>query len=199
MNGVLNELARFISAPGAEALKALLNSKGCVPVPLGAVTQEDGTALLKQATTVAGYAQLSNKETVINIPVNCTAGELLGFTTAIPIDMDANFSLEVHVLVGKAADNDVLTLGCEMYPTGAGDVANSDIQLTAATTIVAAGSELVFTSSVPMLFTKGGLSVVLALGGTNDGDAVYIYSVWLEYTKRLLNEEGGFQWLMLLI
>ena len=75
-----------------------------------------------------------------------------------------------------------------MYPTGAGDVANSDIQLTAATTIVAAGSELVFTSSVPMLFTKGGLSVVLALGGTNDGDAVYIYSVWLEYTKRLLNE-----------
>ena len=188
MNGVLNELARFISAPGAEALKALLNSKGCVPVPLGAITQEDGTTLLKQATTVAGYAQLSNKETVINIPVNCTAGESLGFTTAIPTDMDPKFPLEVHVLVGKAADNDVLTLDCEMYPTGAGAVANSDIQLTAATTIVAAGSELVFTSNVPALFTKGGLSVVLALGGTNDGDAVYIYSVWLEYTKRLLNE-----------
>lgn len=188
MNGVLNELARFISAPGAEALKALLNSKGCVPVPLGAVTQEDGTALLKQATTVAGYAQLSNKETVINIPVNCTAGESLGFTTAIPIDMDPNFPLEVHVLVGKAADNDVLTLDCEMYPTGTGDVANADIQIKDAATIVAAGSELVFTSSVPAVFTKGGLSVVLALGGTNDGDAVYIYSVWLEYTKRLLNE-----------
>ena len=36
-------------------------------------------------------------------------------------------------------------------------------------------------------FTKGGLSVVLTLGGTNDGDAVYIYSIWLEYTKLLLN------------
>jgi len=39
-----------------------------------------------------------------------------------------------------------------------------------------------------MLSPPGGLSVVLTLGGTNDGDATYIYSVWLEYTKRLLNE-----------
>jgi hypothetical protein len=188
MSGVLNELARFISAPGAEALKALFASKGFVPVPLGSITQEDGTALLKQATTVAGYAQIANKETVINIPVNCTAGESLGFTVPIPTDMDPNFPLEVHVLAGKAADNDELTLDCEMYPTGAGDVANSDIQTTAATAIVAAGSELVFTSSTPAVFTKGGLSVVLALGGTNDGDAVYIYSVWVEYTKLLLNQ-----------
>ena len=46
MSGNLSEVARFISAPGAEALKSLLNSKGFVPVPLGTVTQEDGTALL---------------------------------------------------------------------------------------------------------------------------------------------------------
>lgn len=187
MSGLLNELARFISAPGAEALKSLLSSKGFVPVPLGSITQEDGTALLKQDTTVAGYAQLSNKETVINIPVNCSAGEALGFVVPCPIDLDPNSPVEVHVLVGKAADNDELTLDCEVYPVGAGDVGNSDIQLTAAQTIVAAGSDLVFTCGVPALFTRGGLSVVLSLGGTNDGDATYIYSVWLEYTKRLLN------------
>jgi hypothetical protein len=187
MNGVLNELARFISAPGADALKALLSSKGFVSVPLGAVTQEDGTALLKQATTVAGYSQLANKETVINIPVNCSAGENLGFVAPTPIDMDISYPVEVHVLVGKAADNDVLTLDCEVFPVAVGDTANADIQLTAATTITAAASELVFTcSAVPA--AAGGLSVVLILGGTNDGDAVYIYSVWLEYTKRLLNE-----------
>lgn len=187
MSGGLNELARFISAPGADAVKALLSSKGFVPVPLGAVTQEDGTALLKQATTVAGYAQLSNKETVINIPVNCSAGEALGFVVPVPIDLDVNSSVEVHVLVGKAADNDVLTLDCEVYPVGAGDVGNSDIQQTAEQTIVAAASELTFVCGVPALFNKGGLSVVLTLGGTNDGDATYIYSVWLEYTKVLLN------------
>ena len=188
MNGVLNEIARFISAPGAEALKALLSSKGFVPVPLGAVTQEDGTALLKQATTVAGYAQLANKETVINIPVNCSAGELLGFVAPIPIDIDISYPVEVHVLAGKAADNDELTLDCEVFPVGAGDVANADIQTTAATAIVAAGTELVFTCTTTGMPSRGGLSVVLLLGGTNDGDAVYVYSVWLEYTKRLLNE-----------
>lgn len=189
MAGVLNELARFISAPGADALKALLASKGFVPVSLGAVTQEDGTALLKQATTVAGYAQLANKETVINIPVNCTAGEALGFVVPTPIDLDLRFPVEVHALVGKAADNDVLTLDCEVYPCGTGDTANANIQSTAARTITAAASQLVFTCATSgMLAAPGSLSVVLTLGGVNDDDATYIYSVWLEYTKKLLNE-----------
>jgi hypothetical protein len=189
MSGVLNELARFISAPGAEALKALLNSKGFIPVPLGAITQEDGTALLKQATTVAGYSQLSDKETVINIPVNCTAGEALGFVVPTPIDLDSTKPVEVCVLIGKAANNDALTLDCEVFSVGAGDTANADIQLTAATAITAAASKLVFTCSLSgMLPPPGGLSVVLTLGGTNDQDATYIYSVWVEYTKCLLNE-----------
>jgi hypothetical protein len=48
---------------------------------------------------------------------------------------------------------------------------------------------LTFTcSKTDMLAPPGALSVVLLVGGTNDGDAVYIYNVWLEYTKRLLNE-----------
>ena len=96
MKGVLNEVARFISAPGAEAIKALLSSKGQISVSLGAVTREDGTALTKQATTVAGYAQLSDKETVINIPAGCTAGEELGFVVQEklifkPEKLDPNF------------------------------------------------------------------------------------------------------------
>lgn len=190
MNGVLNEIARFISAPGAEALKALLSSKGFVPVPLGAVTTEIGTALTAQAGTVTGYTQLANKELVINIPINTnpTTGEQLSFVAPIPIDLDTSYPVEVHVLAGKAADNDELTLDCEVFPVGAGDVANADIQTTAAQAIVAAGSELVFTCTTTGMLSRGGLSVVLLLGGTNDGDAVYIYSVWLEYTKRLLNE-----------
>jgi len=189
MSGVLNEVARFISAPGADAVKALLSSKGSVSIPLGAVTLEDGTALTKQANAVTGYSQIANKEIVINIPVNTNpaGGLALGFTTALPIDMDPAYPVEVHVLAGKAANNDALTLDCEVYPTGVANVANSDIQQTAATAIVAAGSELTFVCGVPAEFTKGGLSVVLTVGGTNDQDAVYIYSIWLEYTKLLLN------------
>jgi exonuclease III len=28
--------------------------------------------------------------------------------------------------------------------------------------------------------------VILAVGGTNDGDAVYIYGAWVEYTRKIL-------------
>jgi hypothetical protein len=191
MSGMLNELARFISAPGADALKALFNSKGFISVPLGAVTTEPGVALTTQATTVTGFTQLANKETVINIPINTNpaAGKNLGFVVPTPIDLDLAYPVEVHVLVGKAANLDELTLDCEVFPVAAGDVANADIQLTAATAITEAASELVFTCNrTGMLAAPGGLSVVLILGGTNDGDAVYVYSVWLEYTKLLLNE-----------
>lgn len=188
MAGLLNELARFISAPGAEALKALLNSKGFISVPLGAITLEDGTALTAQASTSIGYLQLSNADTVIDFPVN-SATKVLGFSVPRPIDMDISYPLEVKVLVGKAANNDSLTLDCEVYPTAAGDVANADAQSTAATTITATSSVLTFTcTTAAMLAPPGGVSVVLTLGGTNDQDAVYIYAVWLEYTKSLLNE-----------
>ena len=187
MSGILNELARFISAPGADTLKALFSEKGFIPVPLGAIKLEDGTALTKQATTATGYLQVSNADTVIDIPVN-GASKALGFSVPIPIDMDIAYPVEVKVLVGKSANNDELTLDCEVYPTATGDLANADAQGTAATAIVATGTVLTFTCTLSaMLSPPGGLSVVLTLGGTNDGDATYIYSTWLEYTKLLLN------------
>lgn len=191
MKGVLNEVARFISAPGAEAIKALLNSLGYVSVPLGAITLEDGTALTVQATTVTGYSQLANKEIVINIPINTSpaGGKVLGFSVPTPIDLDIAYPVEVHVLAGKAAALDALTLDCEVYPVGVADTGNSDIQSTAATTLTQAVAEYTFVCTTSdMLAPPGGLTVVLTLGGTNDGDAVYIYSVWIEYTKLLLNE-----------
>lgn len=186
MAGLLNDLARFISAPGADALKALLQTTGTIQVPLTAINREDGTVLTAQATTVAGYSQLSNKETVINIPVDCTAGEALGFTVAVPADLDATKGVYVKVLAGKAADTDVLTLDCEVYQCAAGDTGNADIQDTDALTITQAASVLTFACVGGILPPPGTLSVVLTLGGTNDGDAVYIYGVWLEYTRAVL-------------
>lgn len=193
MSNVLNELARFISAPGADAfktaLKTLLDPKGFISVPLAAVTMEDGTALTKQATTVTGFLQISNKETVIDIPVNCTSGEALGLVVPVPLDIDTDYPLEVHVIAGKGGALDALTLDCEVFPIAVGDTANADIQDTAAITLTQAAAELTFSCAASSLLAPpGAVSVVLTLGGTNDGDAVYIYSVWLEYTKVLLVE-----------
>ena len=180
------ELQRFLSNPGAAVLRRwMVQTNTHLPVPLGAITQEDGTALAKQAGTAAGFAQLANKETVILIPVNATAGESLGFSIPIPQDLDENTDISVHVLAGKAADNDVLTLDCEVYPCAVGDTANADIQDTAAQTITQAASELVFVCGHDgVLAAPGTLSVVLALGGTNDGDAVHIFGAWIEYTRK---------------
>jgi len=179
--------AATVEAALAEIYQGMLSAQWTIPVPLGAITMEDGTVLTKQATTVAGIAQLSDKEQVINIPVDCTSGESLGFSVPVPQDLDDSAAVTVHVLAGKAADNDVLTLDCEVYPCAVGDTANADIQDTAAQTITQAASELTFTCGADgVLAAPGTLSVVLALGGTNDGDAVYIYGAWIEYTKAML-------------
>lgn len=178
-----DQVEEILDELGVDATTA----QATIVVPLGAITQEDGTALTKQASTVAGFAQLADKEVVIDIPVNCTAGESLQFTTPVPQDLDDTEDITVHVLAGKAANLDVLTLDCEVYPCAVGDTANADIQDTAAQTITEAASELVFTCGADgVLEAPGTLTVVLALGGTNDGDAVYIYGAWIEYTRKIL-------------
>ena len=176
-----------VEAALAEIYQHIASAQVTIPIPLGAITMEDGTVLTKQATTVAGIAQLADKEQVINIPINCTSGESLGFTVPVPQDLDDTADITVHVLAGKAAALDALTLDCEVYPCAVGDTANADIQDTAAQTITEAASELTFTCGDDgVLAAPGTLSVVLALGGTNDGDAVYIYGVWVEYTRKIL-------------
>ena len=180
-------LAATVEAALAELYQNALSAKGTIPIPLGSIMGEDGTALTKQATTVGGYDQIGNKEIVINIPVDCSANESLGFSVPVPMDLDETADVLVKVLAGKAADNDALTLDCEIYPCKAGDVQNTDVQDTAAQTIVAAGTVLSFTCGADAAFTPPAvISGVLTVGGMNDGDAVYIYGVWIEYTKKIL-------------
>jgi hypothetical protein len=175
-----------VEAALAEIYKGLLTAQATIPVPLGAITLEDGTALTKQADAATGFAQLANKETVIMVPVN-GAGLALGFTVPVSQDLNNAAAVTVHVLAGKDADNDTLTLDCEVYPCKAGDVANADIQDTAAQTIVAAVTELVFTCGAgKVLAAPGTLSVVLTAAGGNDGDKIYIYGAWVEYTRKIL-------------
>jgi hypothetical protein len=177
-----------VEAVIAEILTGLLTAQATIMVPLAGITMEDGTVLTTQATTVAGIAQIADKEQVIMIPVDCSSGEALGFTVPIPQDLDDGEDVTVHVLVGKDANLDSLTIDCEVFPCAVGDTANADIQDTAATAIAAAAAEeLVFTCGADgVLAAPGTLSVVLTLGGTNDGDAVYIYGAWVEYTRNIL-------------
>lgn len=179
--------AETVEAALTQLYKDSQTAQATIPVPLGAITMEDGTALTKQASTTAGIAQLANKEQVLLIPVDCSAGESLGFTVPVPQDLDDSADITIHVLAGKAADEDTLTLDCEVFPCAVGDTANADIQDTAALAITAAASELVFTCGADgVLAAPATISVVLAVGGTNDADAIYIYGAWAEYTRKIL-------------
>lgn len=178
--------AATVEAALAEIYQNLLSAQATIPIPLGALTYEDGTAFTKQASTTPGFAQLSDKELVLEIPINAAA-ETAAFCVPVPQDLDDSADIVVHVLAGKDADNDVLTLDCEVYPSAAGDVGNADIQDTAAQAITQAVSELTFTCGADgVLAAPGTLTGILTLGGTNDGDAVYIYGAWVEYTRQAL-------------
>lgn len=179
--------AETLEAAAAELYQDALTAQATIPVSLTALHYEDGTIYTKQATTVAGFAQLADKELVLSIPVNCNAGDAAAFSVSIPQDLDDAADITVHVLAGKDGNLDALTLDCEVFPCTAGDVANADIQDTAAQTIVAGVTELVFTCGADgVLAAPGTLSVVLTQGGTNDGDVVYIYGVWIEYQRKIL-------------
>lgn len=155
---------------------------GTVVVPLSSLTEEDGTPLVKLTGTTSGLSQPASKEIVLSMPINATI-EAFQATISLPADLDSSEDVTAHVLVGKDADNDTLTLDCEVYPCAVGDTGNADIQDTAAQAITEAAVELVFTcGSDGVLSAPGSVTAIFTLGGTNDGDAVYVYAVWFEYT-----------------
>lgn len=158
-----------------------VDSEGTITVPLMSITGEDGTVLAKQATTTSGWTQLSNKNVVLNIPVNAT-NEAFSFSVSAPSDLDTTLPVYVDIFATKAADNDVLTIDCELYAFGNESGVTADLVTTAAQEIVDDGSATaIFTCTAPGYATLFG--GVLTLGGTNDGDAVYIHGVRIRYTK----------------
>lgn len=175
-----------VEAALQEIYQHLVTAQGVIPVPLTALTAEDGTVLAKLSGTTSGWSQIGNKEVVLSMPINADT-EAFQFTVPVPMDLDDSKDIKVCALVSKDADNDTLTLDCEVFPCAAGDLQNADIQDTAAQAIVAAGTVLEFTCGADgVLAAPGTLTAVLTLGGTNDGDAVYIHGVWIKYTKKLL-------------
>jgi hypothetical protein len=83
---------------------------GQIGVPLLTISKEDGTQMIKQATTVTGLSQLANKNIVIHIPANSTA-EAFAASVPTPADFDHTQDSEIvlNVMVAKSANADTLT------------------------------------------------------------------------------------------
>jgi len=165
-----------------------LKGTGLVSVPLTSIVKEDGTVMIKQATTVTGFSQLSNKNIVIHIPANSTA-EAFAATSVMPLDLDGtnNGNLTLNVIVSKNADADALTLDAELYGR-VGDAGSwsPDVYAGSAQTIVAVGSKLQFAALTSPPSGVLSAAFVLTLGGINDSDVVYIHDVFWTYQKKLV-------------
>lgn len=179
-----------------DAINASLTDLGRIGVPLASVLTQDGTPMVKQATTVTGFTQLSNKNLVINIPANANGpvseanGESFAATSNLPSEHndELNAELVLNVVVSKDADADSLTLDAELYARQTNSASWSiDTYGGAAVPIVAAGSVLQFAAATsPEVGDLSSVAFVLTLGGTNDSDAVYIHDIYWTYRKKLI-------------
>jgi hypothetical protein len=170
-----------------------LTGTGRIGVPITCITEEDGTPLTV-AGADSGFAQLANKNIVLQIPVNATT-EAFAASVPVPSDFnkDADDEVVLNVTVSKSANADALTLDVELYALGADAdngwsadgyggnavaIADADIH----TLQFAATAEWITGG----LATANALAFVLTLGGTNDGDVTYIHNVYWTYRKKLL-------------
>lgn len=158
-------------------------------VPLTAVTEEDGTPLTV-AGADSGFAQLDNKNTVIQIPVNATT-EAFAFVVGVPSEIawTQGDGVTVRVLASKSADDDTLTLDAEAYLLTVAEGWSADVYEGAAVAITETLGNIDFVLSDaddPFTTPLIAIAVVLTLGGTNDGDVVYIHDISILNEKRLL-------------
>jgi len=171
-----------------DAFEALL--VGHIDIPLGSFTLVDGTALLKQATTVPGYQVLNSKELTIGYPDDAAAAAIMFGGIAMPQDLDESAGFEVHFLVEKSGTNGAVTFDLTAFMAGVGDVNNADCVATTIitlTNLATTPQELVFSCPVsagvviaPPCTLNGIVDIVTA--GT---DHVNIHAAWIEYTKTL--------------
>lgn len=172
VEGALAELYSHIDA-----------TKKTLPIPLGSLTKEDGTALTKfadGASDVPGFSQESNKEVVLRWN-NHAAPLKVVFSVPLPQDLDGTADMSVHWLAKMSDANDTPVLEHECY-FGAGDTdcAGTDDEIDGGTTLTEY-SATIANADVPDTMPAV-LTCVFGPKATELGtDDCLIYAVWLEY------------------
>jgi len=157
---------------------------GYLPIPLGAITREDGTGMTKfadGATSTPGWSQESDKELVIRWNNHATPAHI-AFSIALPGDLDSSADVEVHVLANVTGATDTPELTTEAYfGTGDTDCAGTDDEIDGADTVTEY-TNVIDAADVPD--PPDTLTVLMKpAAGELGTDDCRIYAIWLEYTK----------------
>lgn len=163
----------------------LTSAAHVIPVDLGSVRKEDGTALTALAAdAVPGFTQLSNKEVVLAWAANATP---LAASVVIPlVDPAINDAADivVHYLARMGGATDTPVLAIEAY-IGAGDTdcMGTDDEIDGGVTLTEYSSTIA-AADVPAAPTS--LTLILTpTAGQMGTDALYVYAIWLEVTRKL--------------
>lgn len=171
-----------VEAALAELYASIDAAKKTIPIPLGALTLEDGTALTKFVSEDAascGFAQLSNKELVLRFNNHATPPKV-AFSVPMPQEMDGAAAVEVHWLAAMSGSTDSPVIEHECY-YGAGDTdcAGTDDEVDQGTTLTEYSSSIAH-GDVPDTMP----SVLTCIFGPKAAelgtDDLLIYAVWLE-------------------
>jgi hypothetical protein len=147
-----------------------------------ALTLEDGTALTAYtADPTPGWAQLSNKEVVLKWGSHATPGKIAAVFT-LPDDLDGSANVEVHALVAMSGATDTPDLVHEAYfNAGDTDCAGTDDEVDGGVTLTEYVN-VIAASDVP-----NGPAHLTCVINPKDGqlgtDDLYLYAIWVEYTR----------------
>lgn len=182
VEAALEEIYNHIESPHSTIL-----------VPLGSLTLEGGSALAQFADsatgTLPGFAQISNKELVLQWNNNSAASGASGFqkvafSVPLPQNLNASADVEIHIWAKLSGANDSPDLVTEcFFDAGDTDCAGTDPSASGGTTL----TEHICTIAGTNVSTPPAtLTVIFGPQDAElDDDDLLVYGVWLEYTGRL--------------
>jgi len=168
-----------------EIYQDLVSAQHVIPVPIGAFTLEDGTAITKfTAGATPGFQQLSDKEVVLTWDGNATPGAAAVVIPLVDPAIDDSADIVVHCLAKMAGATDTPVVAFEAY-VGAGDTdcAGTDPEITGGTAL----TEYTMTiDAADVSAAPTSLTLVLTpTAGQMDTDELHLYALWLEVTRKL--------------
>jgi hypothetical protein len=178
-----------VEAAMAEIYQNIASAQAIIPIPLSALTLEDGTAITTFSngdSATPGFAQISNKEVVLRWNNKTDAlTKVAAFGIPMPPDLNAGANVVIHWRAKMSGATDTPVLEHECY-LGAGDTdcAGTDDEIDGATTLTE------YTATIAHADVAGSPEeLTLIFGpkiGEMDTDDLLVYSVWIEYTRKIL-------------
>ena len=189
----VTDTANYFAGSTVEAVLAEIGADATstvtIPIPLGGIMLEDGTAIGKFADSATGvtpgFNQVSNKEIVLRWNNNSGGTySKIAFTIPLPQDLDGTSAMSVHTLAMLSGSTDSPDLVHEVY-FGAGDTdcAGTDPEMTG-------GSALTeYTCAITAANVPNPPSVVTVIIAPKDDEAktddVLLYAAWLEGVRAI--------------